>query len=170
MTTIRVHIDPSSPGFAAIDNLVEGLSNPGGLLKNLGDTILKNTQSRFDDQRGPGGIPWAPLAPLTTAIRGASGPILRQSGRLAGSLNFQVSGNSVRVGPNTVYAAAQQFGAHITPKKGPFLLIPLGRAGKGGVVRSKGVTLPPRPYLGFDAESSRELRETIEDWILANVG
>ena len=165
---IKLTLDPASPGLKALKEMASKLERPEAVLKALGDPLLSNTQDRFASQTSPDGAAWAALAPLTVLIRGSAGPILSRSGQLKGSLSWEVSGNTLRLGPNTVYAAIQQFGGTVTAKNPSGLLgIPLGGAGKkpGQKVRTPQVTLPARPYVGFGPEDERVARETIEEWL-----
>lgn len=143
MSAFYVYIDPASPGFVEIDRLIEHVENRDGVMKNIGQALLSTTQDRFSSQTTPDGAGWPALSAATVAKRGAAGPILRQSGRLYGSLNYQVSGDTVRLGPNTIYSAVHNFGHTF----------------------STGVTVPARQYVGFGPADQRAVRETIEEWI-----
>ncbi|MFD2678038.1 phage virion morphogenesis protein [Camelimonas lactis] len=165
---ITIKFDPDSPGFLQFEKLTGKIETIApGLLKNIGDALLATTADRFDSQTAPDGSKWAPLKPLTVMIRGSATPILRVSGELKDSVTRQVEGWSLRIGPNKVYAAAQQFGATI---EGSPLRIPLGKAAKGpagnkrGAVFVQSVTLTPRPYIGVGPEDERAIQETSEDW------
>ena len=139
----HVYINPASPGFEEIDRLIEKLDDRSGVMKSIGEALLATTQDRFASQTTPDGAAWPALSPATVAKRGAAGPILRQSGRLYGSLNYQVSGDTVRLGPNTIYAAVHNF----------------------GYTFSTGVTVPARTYVGFGPDDQRAVRDTIEEWL-----
>lgn len=54
-----------------------------------------------------------------------------------------------RVGTDLEYAAAQEYGATITPKSGPFLVFDID----GETVFARSVTIPPHPYMrpAFDS-------------------
>ncbi len=156
--------------------------NPAGGLPLIGEALLREQNRRFQTGTDPDGRKWAPLKPLTVLLRGARGPILRRSGQLMRSGAWQVNGNTLRVGVNTIYAAAQHFGATITPKKGQMLAIPMGgaritrvRGGlvpgggtnrhQGKVVMAKKVTLPPRPIVGFGARDEAAARRAVLAWL-----
>jgi phage virion morphogenesis protein len=181
---IRLKIDAA--GIARAEAVMAELSakarNPSGGLKVIGEALLKAQRRRFETGTDPDGKKWAPLKPLTVLLRGARGPILRRSGALMKSSAYQVSGKTLRVGVNTIYAAAQQFGATIVPKKGKMLAIPMGGArisrprgglvvGKatsrhpGKVVMARQVTLPPRPMVGFGALDEAASRRAVAQWL-----
>ncbi|WP_036259193.1 phage virion morphogenesis protein [Meiothermus cerbereus] len=129
---------------------------------SVGEVLVSSTIQRFNEQKGPDGRPWEPLAAATVAPRKKdfkkSGglrkqalermekrKILIQSGRLRNSITARRDGTRVAVGTNLVYAAIHQFG---------------GLAGRG-----RGVRIPARPYLGIsradEAEIERILKEAL---------
>lgn len=95
---------------------------------------------------------------------------------------WQVSGATLRIGVNTIYAAAQHFGATIKPKKGKMLAIGVGSAnigrsrgglvlGKsGGVVMARQVTLPARPIVGFGPKDEKATADAVADWLEVEKG
>jgi phage gpG-like protein len=184
MSDIRMRLDAAS--LARAESVLAELSakarNPSGGLKIIGGALLREQNRRFETGRDPDGRKWAPLKPLTVLLRGARGPILRRSGRLMQSGAWQVSGRTLRVGVNTIYAAAQHYGAVIKPKNGKMLAIPMGGANigrsrgglvvgkpsnkhKGGVVMARQVTLPPRPIVGFGAKDETAARRAVAQWL-----
>lgn len=157
---IRIYIDPGSEGIAKLEKLVKQAENKAGLLKNIGEALLETTDQRFDDQKDPQGKAWAPLKPLTVELRGASGPILTRTGRLRGSLNYEVSGDTLKLGPSAIHGAVHQFGATIEAK-GKALRMPMQG---GGAKYARKVTIPPRPYVGFGPADEKAAVETAQDW------
>jgi phage gpG-like protein len=143
--------------------------NPRGLLMALGTAFLKLQNRRFLDQKDPQGNDWQKLSGLTVMLRGSSGPILRRSGRLMSSGNFQVSGMTLSLGVDTIYARAQQYGATIVPKNAKSLAIPV-RAGKDGrnkdgFILLKSVTIPARPMVGFGPREEEAAQKVITAWL-----
>lgn len=168
---IRIKLNKSDQARAdrALAELAAKARNPSGGLKNVGEALLQVTKNRFADQQDPHGRPWQALKPFTIMLRGAAGPILNRRGGLLRSITYRVGGSTLRLGPNTIYAAAQQFGTVITPKKGRFLAIPVaaGRGGRNqaGVVFARKVKLPPRPYIGFGSKDEEAARKAVEEWL-----
>ncbi len=135
-----------------------------GLLKAVGVALVEETQQRFDAGVDVWGTRWAPLLPAYAAIKRGPG-ILRASLMLQRSITFAVSGNTVSVGSNRVYAAVHQFGATIRPVRAKALAFRLGGVGakgRGGFVRAQSVTIPARPYLGFGPKDERAVLEVLQ--------
>ncbi|MFA6966073.1 phage virion morphogenesis protein [Bosea sp. (in: a-proteobacteria)] len=164
---VRITLDPTSEGIARLEKLVDRATRKPDLLKNLGEALLDTTRKRFDSQKDPKGTAWTPLRPLTIAIRGNDAPILTVSGNLKGSLNYEVVGDTLRIGPSAIYGPVHQFGATIKAKHG-VLTIPLGKAkntGKfGDTLQVRSVTIPARPFVGYGPEDERAATETAQDW------
>ena len=136
-----------------------------GLLKAIGVALVEETQSRFDAGVDVWGTRWQPLLPAYEAIKRGPG-ILRASLMLQRSITFQVSGGTVSVGSNRIYAAVHQFGATIKPVNGKALKFKLGGQGKkgnkAGFVQAKSVHIPARPYLGFGPKDERAVLEVLQ--------
>jgi len=188
---IQIPAGSSGPVLAIIEKIAAKAADTAGLLKNIGETELKATRERFDAKKGPDGSAWPANAPLTLMLA-RGGSMMKRTGGLVGSISYEVSGSTLKLGPNKVYAAAQQFGVTIKGKNGP-LRIPVpggtmmskaqaaklgveqkkGRGKKSGdVAASKGagaiyvqsVTIPPRPYIGIGAADAQAIVDTVEDW------
>ncbi len=133
------------------------LENPEPFLKSIGEEFTGAggvINQRFKNERGPDGTPWAPLSESQRQHRqkkygNAPMTILRMRGHLAGSINYQVSGGSLKIGTGKEaedYAAIHQFG---------------GEAGRG----LKAV-IPARPYLGFSDADMDLIVEEAEGYLL----
>lgn len=186
--TLNVRLDPAdrARADAVLAELARRATNPAGGLRIVGRALVSEQERRFQSQTAPDGKAWAKLKPLTVLLRGARGPILRRSGALMESSNAQVSGMTLRVGVNTIYAAVQHFGATIVPKNGAMLAIPIGAAritkSHGGLILRKGaadrpavvmarkVTIPARPIVGFGAKDEAAARSAIEGWLAVEGG
>ncbi|MNF09899.1 Phage virion morphogenesis family protein [compost metagenome] len=72
--------------------------------------------------------------------------ILRVSGHLKESINYQASDTEVRVGSALVYSAIQHMGGE----------------SKGYM---KGAVIPARPYLGISPADEEEIFLIAEDWL-----
>lgn len=139
--------------------LADRMSRTSDLLKNIGEALLETTKERFADETDPDGAKWTPLKPVTVAERGSANPILMRSGALKGSIDYQVEGSTLKVGPSSVYGAVHQFGHTFQVGGG-------GKKGKGKKRASggKGVTVPARPYIGIGKADREAVKETTQDW------
>ena len=130
------------------------LENHEPFLRSVGEEILASVQDRFKTETGPDGRRWATLAPRTIESRlkkygNAPITILRASGQLAGSINYQASGKTLTIGTGPEvedYAAIHQFG---------------GKAGSG--LKSD---IPARPFLGINDENEAEIKIMVSDYLL----
>ena len=159
---------------------IEGLSELMADLKTIEDNAtryqihqaaalrVKEMQTRhFQTQRDSSGAPWAPLSPLTIALRGGgSASILRDKGALEASISvLSDSSTGWEVGTRMAKAFPLQFGAVIKPRTGDYLAIPVNKKGmkargKGSAksfIFLKGATLPAREFLYLDAQEQNEL-------------
>lgn len=171
MIPLKITLDKGTAerAEALFGALADRAENVEGGLRNVGEALLQVTDDRFASQTDPEGKAWTPLAALTKEIRGNDGPILTVSGRLRKSITYEVGGSTLRLGPNALGDAVQQFGATIVPKKASVLRIPLpnGTGGRNaaGAAFSLKVVVPKRPYIGFGAKDEEAAQDAIEEWL-----
>jgi phage virion morphogenesis protein len=147
----------------------------------IGARLVANTLQRFEDQRGPGGVPWKP----SQRALDENGQTLIDSGRLRTSITFRAGANGVEVGTNVVYAAIHQFGGPIKQGARTGTLRFQGgrfarqRRNKDGSLKppskqqrdrqvqfgARSIGMPARPFIGFDAQD----REDVADIILRHL-
>lgn len=138
----RITRDEVSPALAKIGGALRSL---GPLLEEVGLKMVSIAQLSFEDA-SLRVSPWAPK-------RDGSPATLIQSGLLRASIRVtSISGTTVTVGSDRIYAAIQQLGGTIVPKNQPFLKFKIPGF---GWVQMKKVTLPPRPF--FPIEPSGQL-------------
>ena len=130
-------------------------------MDEIGGELQASTFQRFRDQRGPDGQAWEPLSFATwlgragrkakkkdgtfrkAAVRRLNGAkILRDTGELFNSINFEATPSRISVGTNKKYARIQQLG---------------GEAGR----RDSRVTIPARPFLGISEDDQRTVAEIL---------
>jgi len=111
---------------AKITRWERALANPAAALKQIGALMVAESQAAFKLQRF-GRTAWAPRARvnvfgiLADMKKGSTPPnrrfqrrpALRDTGRLAASIAFSVSGKTVTVGSNLPYAAAHHLGEEV---------------------------------------------------------
>lgn len=138
----------------AIAGLSRLARDPAPALEVVGEALQFSTLERQRAGRAPDGSAWPALNPAYRAEKSGS-EMLRESGRLMGSLSRQVRGAQLRFGTNVIYAAIHQFGGTIRAKGGGRLAFFLG----GALQRPTEVTIPARPFLGISAEDREEIIE-----------
>jgi phage virion morphogenesis protein len=116
------------------------VANPREAMEAIGQYVVGLVDLSFRDEQSPWNDGWQELSKATLRQRrGSSAQILSDTKRLANSINYRASDDSVTVGTDDVeYAATHQFG-------------------RGGV--------PARPYMPIDPETGdfRGDSDTIDD-------
>ena len=102
-----------------------------GIQRAIGAALVEVVRKRFESGTEPFGPKWKPLLPAYAAIKQGPG-ILRASGMLQRSVTYEVSGNTIAIGSNRIYAAVHRFGATIEPKNGKASAFRQGATGKRG--------------------------------------
>lgn len=160
---MTIAIDVSIRGLdrlaARLGRLALGKSE---LLETIGYIAARQHRRRIEiEKRSPEGAAWKPARDNPNT--------LVRSGRLAGSIDYRVEGDGVRVGSMIAappYPAVHQRGAVIRPRKARVLRFVAG----GRVFFRRSVTVPARPWLGVSAENRRELRDEIKAAVRDLVG
>lgn len=114
------------PG-AKIERIEKNLDSPARALKQIGVLMVAESQAAFKEQ-ALGSKKWEPRAPVNIfgiiadfhagrrkppARRFETRPALRDTGRLANSIAFEVQGDTVEVGTNLDYAKVHQEGGEV---------------------------------------------------------
>jgi phage virion morphogenesis protein len=121
-----------------------------------------STRERFNDQRGPDGQSWLP----SQRVQQHGGKTLVQDRHLLDSIVSQSGSDSAEWGAGVIYAAIHQFGGEIHAKNAKSLFF---RLPDGSARSVKKVTIPPRPYLGFNAEDEANVIDIINRHLAAAV-
>ncbi|MBY0394841.1 MAG: phage virion morphogenesis protein [Thermoleophilia bacterium] len=193
-TSIRIEVADADVA-AGIQRLVDTGRDLRPAFDAIGAALLFSSQNRFQTQSGPDGAAWAPFAPSTRKRmpdRRKPGVLLRDRGRLYGSLTFAADSDSVEVGTNVVYAAIHQFGGEIVrPERqgsATFIIATKGAATakdgrrvgsrlrfarastraksrhtKAFAVPAHTIRIPARPYLGISEADKVEILATLAD-------
>ena len=90
----------------AFDGLIRELGDPADILDEIGSYLVTATDLRFEAERDASGTPWKP----SERAKATGGKTLQLSGRLRRSITHRVTGGTVEVGTNVIYAAPHQFG------------------------------------------------------------
>lgn len=146
--------------------------NPQPLLEIAGSVLEASTIRRFEEQHGPGGVPWPP----SKRAEREGGKTLFDRGDLFDSIRYEVRAAEVEIGfddlnkpPGVV--AALHFGSHRqtvvvghTRTVNEAFGVPLPKPVET-FVRPHGrmTNLPARPMIGVDEDDRRDLTEA---WLL----
>jgi phage virion morphogenesis protein len=157
MSGVRLHLDDREllAGTARLDQALEDMTP---LMDAIGAQLVANIEDRFDAEAGPEGKAWKPS--LRALVEG--GRTMTKSARLRDSMSYEPSAKSVAAGTNVIYAGIHQGGGVITPKSGKALQF---RLPGGQYVTVAAVTIPERPFLGFDAEDRADIAALSERYV-----
>jgi phage gpG-like protein len=144
---------------------------PPPLLKIAGEVMRGSIERTFREQGSPAGS-WAPLAASTLKRgKGGAGRLkLIQSGRLKNSMSYLVSGNTLTIGTNLVYAQIQQEGG-FAGRRQPSAKRRLGHhidqqiGNFHGPMKFRRPFIPARPYLVFRPEDPQRMTDAMERYI-----
>lgn len=171
---LKVEIDDRAV-LAALAERVRRAGDVTPALRDVGEALLNSTRARFDSETDPTGQRWPQNADATLLAylrrrgglsrrRTASGgrtltqkgaralgakKVLRDSGNLADTLRYAVSGATLTLGTDRPYGATQHSGG----KKSQFPH-PWG-------------DIPPRPFLGPSADDARTVLDILADHLAA---
>lgn len=131
--------------------------DPDDLLNIWGGVLEASVRRRFDEGRGPGGIPW----PVSHRAKAQGGKTLVDKGNLEGALRYETRPGELEIGfdglgASAKHAATHQFGATIRPVKAGALRFKLP---DGSFRMAQEVTIPARPMLGIDADDKADMRD-----------
>ncbi len=132
-------------------------------------TILHTIRLRFIKKKGPNNIPWSKLSNLTLkrklGLKGRIG-IMMGTGRLLSSIQGSIYRTELIVSTWLKHAFALQYGykKETTDKQALWMWYNLFDR-KGPPRRAKRITLPARPFMGFDRYLNKELNDNLKDLI-----
>ena len=141
---MSITIEIQSNGLAAARRQLLQLERPdymAELLESVGALVESQTRRRIQEEKtGPDGEAWAEWSERYARTRHGGQSLLQGEGDLLDSIQYLVSGDTVEIGSNLIYAGVQQEGY---AKK----------------------NLPARPYLGLSPENEAELDLLIADMV-----
>lgn len=165
MTGAMIEVDVSGRAGHELRKIADRAGDLADAQREFGEYLLGAHERRFEAEVDPDGQPWAPLAPSTLEQKAGDG-ILRDSGRLASSLHYQMEGDTLLFGTNVEYAEYQQLGTDpydIRPKSAKALAWP-GAAHPVAVVHHPG--LPARPFIGLADADLDYLGRIVADYLM----
>ena len=132
---------------ASLEQLKRRMGNLTPVMQSIGMELETRISGRFESRTDPSGSGWAPWAQSTvdTYPDGGNRRLLDRYGDMLGSLNHQVTGDSVRIGFGKPYAAFHEFGTADMPRRGLLFADPdegtLGEGDQDAVMDILGVWL-----------------------------
>jgi len=139
MTAVTIDLNDQAI-INALARLANATNHLEPALDEIGATVAASVMLNFTGQHDPDGNPWEPLSEATLLNRtGGSGQILRDTGRLNRSITHNVSGDSVEIGSDVVYANMMHFGG----KKADFPWL--------------WADIPERPFVGVSDTDKAEI-------------
>ncbi len=146
----------------ALAETIEAGRDLSPAMRNIGELLLNSTRERFDTQRSPEGVPWAPLSETTRRRKRRNvDKILTERGHLRGTIAHRAGRDFVEVGSSRVHASTHQFGA----KKGAFGGVRTSLPGRSFFQPIPWGDIPARPFLGVSADDEAAIRTEIADFI-----
>ncbi len=131
------------------------------ILKLSHKVIMSTIQNRFTGGYGPNRVRWQALSPLTIARKGHSKPLFL-TGRLRKGIKATFYASELIITAGAPYARLQQFGGSYKPSPKQQLWLWANLMNKQGRPYGIGkITIPPRPFFGFDEELNLQIRKII---------
>lgn len=163
--TVGITVNAATIG---LDTLQAGLQRmaalgerPRPIWDAIGNYGESSTRLRFKRQQDPDGKRWVP----SIRARVSGGQTLVHKARLLRSITHNATNSGTAWGTNVIYAGIHQFGGTIKAKGGGALRF---RIPGGGFATVKAVKMPPRAFVGVNADDAKEmLRLTTETIDLA---
>ena len=145
--------------------MIQAGSDLSPVTRDIADVLAAGIELAFDREADPNtGAKWKPLHAMTIAERLVAGnwpgKILQRSGHLVSSVAPDSGPDFAAAGTNVIYAAMQNFGGRITPKKGKALAFGGGFFGA--------VVIPARHFAGIWPESLTEIDDLLSRYVLAD--
>lgn len=154
--SISIKADDNSPIMAVLSRFADLDKN--AMFGEIGSDMVHATQDRFDYQHDVDGNPWK----QSWRAKLQNGQTGRDNGDLLNGMNYQLRPNGVEWGATVQYAHVFHFGAHILPKTAKYLVFNIA----GHWRKVSEVKIPPRPFLGINADDERMILDVIEEHLL----
>lgn len=159
----NLQVDHLDRALAAARHAIE---HPQELLGSAGESLLRVNRDRHNAGLAPDGSKWKELSPMTLQEKRKGGP-LNKTGRMLQSFNYQVAGDTLRLGfdgaTESMRAALHNSGTNpftISPKKAKALKF-------GGMFRKRvnHPGLPKRQLVGFPASDRQLVADVATDYL-----
>lgn len=147
---LELKINNADKVIAVLKQIAEKTENKTGLMRSIAGTMRTAVMDNFE----AGGRPsWL-------GITYRAGTPLNDTGNLKNSIQQSYDNDRAVVGTNEIYAAIHQFGGVIKPKKGKYLVFPVG----DGWVMTDEVVMPARPFLTLTPQDEEDILQDVQDY------
>lgn len=154
---VTIHIDIDDRQVRQmLQRLIAFGNRPADAMEDIAIYGEASTRQRFVDQAGPDGQAWPP----SQRVQEHGGKTLIQDRHLLDSIVSNSGADFAEWGSDVIYAAIHQFGGEIVPKSAESLFF---RLPDGTGRRVKKVTIPERPYLGFNDDDEVNVIDIINN-------
>ena len=150
MITIKTNIDSFQSDF---ETRVDSISL-NEILEKIGFYQENEIKKRFDTSSDAEGKSWK-------ALKYRKGYPLRDTGALMGSFNTTISGSSVKVWTDKIYANIHDQGGVIVPKNKPVLKFKID----GHYYSSKKIVIPQRKFSGISSKNIEYINKLVKEYI-----
>ncbi len=150
MITIKTNIDSFQSDF---ETRVDSISL-NEILEKIGFYQENEIKKRFDTSSDAEGKSWK-------ALKYRKGNPLRDTAALMGSFNTTISGSSVKVWTDKIYANIHDQGGVIEPKNKQVLCFTIN----GIKYFSKRVVIPQRKFSGISSKNKEDIEKLIKDYM-----
>ena len=150
MITIKTNIDSFKSDF---ETRVDSISL-NEILEKIGFYQENEIKKRFDTSSDAEGKSWK-------ALKYRKGNPLRDTAALMGSFNTTISGSSVKVWTDKIYANIHDQGGVIEPKNKQVLCFTVN----GTKYFSKRVVIPQRKFSGISSKNTEDIEKLIKDYM-----
>ena len=150
MITIKANIDSFKSDF---ETRVDSISLTE-ILEKIGFYQENEIKKRFDTSSDAEGKSWK-------ALKYRKGNPLRDTAALMGSFNTTISGSSVKVWTDKIYANIHDQGGVIEPKNKQVLCFTVN----GTKYFSKRVVIPQRKFSGISSKNTEDIEKLIKDYM-----
>ena len=150
MITIKTNIDSFKSDF---ETRVDSISL-NEILEKIGFYQENEIKKRFDTSSDAEGKSWK-------ALKYRKGNPLRDTAALMGSFNTTISGSSVKVWTDKIYANIHDQGGVIEPKNKQVLCFKVN----GTKYFSKRVVIPQRKFSGISSKNTEDIEKLIKDYM-----
>jgi len=105
----------------ALDNMINRADDLSTIMNRVGRQAWRDTMTRFDNEVNPEGVSWVPLSPFTRQLYEKKHithvKLLHNTGRLRGSINYEVYSDSFEIFSTCPYAETHQQGSGQVPRR-----------------------------------------------------